>query len=497
MKPTPEQAAFIASMREGNSIALKAVAGSGKTTTLLLGLDETLRAKPALSVLLCAFNKRNAEDFAEKLDGFSCPKENLQIATLNALGHRTWMSHTKKKINLNSRKIWDLIKERIPYEKSKQMPDLSRLIDFARLWPMVPPGAINGPKDWNPTLLADFAEESDLDLGPFDFPTILDYVKAILAEDIRRGWLGEIDFNDQLYLPVSQGAAFRKFDLVIVDEAQDLNGIQQEMLARSLKPGGQFVAAGDERQAIYAFRGADARSFHTLGSRFDLMPLPLTFSFRCPKAVVREAVKIVPEIRSTPDAPEGEVLRGTIKDIPPGSAVVSRYNAPLIPLAFAFIRAGQAATILGAEIGKSLAKLVTQNAGETLEETLAKVKAHCNLEAQRALDKSKEDLSSRWAEKYELIDAIAYYSKAKSAYDIERHILHLFSNEKSIITLSTIHKAKGMEWDTVGFIAPDAIPDRRARARGGVALVQELNAKYVGLTRAKKRLVILPQPEKE
>jgi hypothetical protein len=493
MKPTPEQEAFQSAMAIGQSICLEAVAGSGKTTTLIGSLPGWAAAFPARRGLFIAFNKRNVVEFERKIEekGFDLPS--ITAKTCNALGHRAWMSALKgKKVNLNTRKTFDIIKSLFPYEQSKAFPDLFRVIAFCKIWPMVPPGAINGPKNWAPARLEELIEEKDFEVG-MTWSLALTMIEDVLRESIKQAWAGTIDFDDQLYMPIVSGSSFDRYDLIIVDEAQDLNGIQHEMLRRSLRPGGQMIAAGDSRQAIYGFRGADSRSMAKLSEAFDLAPMPLTVSFRCPKAVVREAQKLVPQIQPFEKSIEGEVKYGDLSDIPPGSAVLSRYNRHLIPVAYSFIRAGIPAKILGSEIGKNLAKLVRSEEKPSLEATLQALSDHCTFEAARCAKKGNESKAQQWLEKYDIIEAIADFSRARSAEDLSQAILALFSDEASTITLSTIHKAKGMEWPVVGFVAPELVPSRWAKAAGGVELEQDLNCKYVAITRAQKKLVFIPE----
>lgn len=493
MKRTPQQEAFVQALLAGTGILLEAVAGSGKTTTLVGGLKEWLPANRSKKSLLVAFNKRNVAEFEKKLEKEGVESATLTLRTLNALGHRTWMNHLRgKKINLNSRKTWDQIKTLWSWEEQKKFPDLYRVVDWCKAWPMVPPGAVNGPQNWEPERIWERIEEEEYEVQ-LEKEEAIGRIIEVLKASIKAAWAGEIDFNDQLYMPIISRSSFEKFDLIVVDEAQDLNGIQHMMLERSLKPGGQVIAAGDRRQAIYGFRGADSQSMERLKKTFGLTPYPLTVSFRCPKAVVAEAKKIVPEIEAFEGAQPGLVKWGSISDIGPGSAVLSRYNRHLIPVAYAFIKAGWPAKILGSEIGKNLAKLVRAEEQPTIDATMLAIKAHCDKEAARFELKGNEAKANQWREKFEIVEAIAEFSGAGSAEALAQAILSLFSDEESTITLSTIHKAKGMEWKTVGFVAPDQVPSHYAKRAGGVALEQDWNCKYVAITRAQEKLVFIPE----
>ena len=57
------------------------------------------------------------------------------------------------------------------------------------------------------------------------------------------------------------------------------------------------------------------------------------------------------------------------------------------------------------------------------------------------------------------------------------------------VVLSTIHRSKGLEWDTVYLIHPEKLPSKAARKMGGWHLAQEHNLLYVAVTRSKRRFV--------
>ncbi len=76
------------------------------------------------------------------------------------------------------------------------------------------------------------------------------------------------------------GAEVRdRFDLVLVDEFQDTNGLQCRLLDALAGPACQRVFVGDACQSIYRFRYADVELFRARGERAALR-LPLTGSYR-------------------------------------------------------------------------------------------------------------------------------------------------------------------------------------------------------------------------
>ena len=68
-------------------------------------------------------------------------------------------------------------------------------------------------------------------------------------------------------------------------------------------------------------------------------------------------------------------------------------------------------------------------------------------------------------------------------------ISNIFSDDIKGIMLSTIHKAKGLENDRIMFLCPELIPSKYATTDW--MFEQEMNLKYVAITRAKKDLIYI------
>ena len=98
-----------------------------------------------------------------------------------------------------------------------------------------------------------------------------------------------------------------KFDVVFVDEAQDLNQAQIAMVLSANKMDGRIIAVGDPAQSIYQFRGADSEAIPNFINKLGAKTLPLSVTYRCPKRVVSLAQEIVPDIMASPGAKDGTV----------------------------------------------------------------------------------------------------------------------------------------------------------------------------------------------
>jgi DNA helicase-2/ATP-dependent DNA helicase PcrA len=196
-----------------------------------------------------------------------------------------------------------------------------------------------------------------------------------------------VDFDDQKYIPVILGPngkgshiPMNQFDIIFVDEAQDVSAVDLELIRLSLREGGMVVAIGDDKQAIYGFRGADVNSINNIKKTFDAVEKPLSITYRCGRAIVEHLNGIYPGIEAAPNAIEGEVIehgefdasmfthwtaaalpeqRKTIHDM-----IVCRNNAPLVKMAFRLIRAKRSVHMMGRDFGKDLIALITTLVGD-------------------------------------------------------------------------------------------------------------------------------------
>ena len=188
-----------------------------------------------------------------------------------------------------------------------------------------------------------------------------------------------IDFDDMIWMPVISNIKLWQNDVVFVDEAQDTNPCRRAYVAKMLNPSrGRAIFVGDRHQAIYGFTGADNDAVDQIIRDFNCVSLPLTVTYRCPKAVVAKAQEVVSHIQAHETAPTGKV--STIQQEqfnvdfvaplqqPYAPTVIQRLNAtdailcrktkPLVETAFGLIRAGIACHVEGKDIGAGLISLI-------------------------------------------------------------------------------------------------------------------------------------------
>lgn len=469
MKWSLEQQAIIAATASGDRFQVRAGAGCGKTTTLIQALVKA----PEPGALCVAFNKRIAEELSTRVP------PNVEVRTFNSLGHRAWASHIRKRLKLNRDKAWDCLPEKI--ESSLRM-DAVQLLGLVRAFGIVPDGTTIP----HVSLLEDTQEEWESICDAYDInPAAIRPARQALRKSITLAFRGEIDFADQLYMPTLFGAPIPRFPLILIDEAQDTSALNARMLHRACS--GRLIAIGDPNQAIYGFRGASTNAMPHLAKLFSATKtLPLMTTFRCPRAVVREAQKLVPDYIPGPNNPEGEVCSPsswTLSDIPDRSAILCRNNAPLGRLAWKLLSEGRSVRYEGRELNRGLIRILDQLAPqtETIKTFLSRLSAWFNQQLQR-YPRREASLTDR----RDFLEAIATDCPDTAA--LRSRLKAIFENPGRI-TLSTIHKAKGLEWPEVFILDRDLIPSRFATSRE--SLQQEDNLLYVAITRAQERLTYI------
>lgn len=463
------------SANRSRNLVVRARAGTGKTTTIL----EAINYAPEDSILLAAFNKKIAAELSSKLKN---PK--AVAKTLHGVGFgfvlRNW-----KGVKLDEERGMNIAR-RVLGDSS---PDAMILLT-KRLTSIAKSG---GP---NPSVsaLIDFAYSYDLcpdEMWEQDGWTVERIAKAAhRCLDLAAQSDGTIDFDDMVWVPLRNRWVRGKYDLVVIDEAQDMN-ISQILLAQGIcKSTGRIVVVGDDRQAIYAFRGADSSSIDRLLRELKADELGLTVTYRCPSSVVALAQTIVTDFVAAPSAPVGKVLQTDssklVEMAGPGSFVLSRKNAPLVGICLSLLKARKIAKINGKDIGKNMLTIVKKMKATSIVsfiEKLAKWEKRSIDHLMATKRKSAEVRAQIVADQAETLRALA--EGLKGMKELEARIEELFGEaafqSKDAIICSSVHRAKGLETDQVFVLESTLYP-------GGQRAVEEQNIHYVAITRAKREL---------
>lgn len=515
MNPSPQQLSILSFLRSNETrvsrreprlhCAINALAGTGKSTTIRMGMH-LLSVEYGLSMAYCMLTSETVKDFERK---WRNPRQkDVAIATAHAFGMRA--IRLKHPATVDKNKVWEIFgqlwsetfnaAERKSLER--EYKSISRyVVDL-----------VSSMKD---RLLLPDCQDSDIKsiINHFDLEspskrvTELDLI-SWSRECLRRN--NEIrdivDFDDQIYLPLILNYQLPKFDYVFVDEAQDTNLARRTLYMKMLKPWGCCVIVGDQHQAIFGFAGADSGSMEsfiaTLEShRPGVAQFSLTVCYRCPLIVIEEAQKYVPEIqcgvgRNGYLASVGyeQWLKHELDEYNSTDVILCRFNRPLVMTCFALLKRRIPCRIEGRDIGLSLIKLLDRLGHDDLpscssaldryqEQEIKKAKAD---EAHIALIRDKCDTLRLF------LDEAAAVRGTVSG--VRRTIEKLFTNksdpnsDSQCLTLSTIHKAKGQEWERVFILGREQfMPSPWAKSPW--EQVQEKNLIYVATTRSSDTLI--------
>jgi DNA helicase II / ATP-dependent DNA helicase PcrA len=449
---------------EKTNLMVEAYAGSGKSTTI----EELVTRLPIdRKAGIFAFGKDIADAMRARLDDPS-----FDVGTWHSFGFRALRCDFSR-VQIDNMQLWKLL-NKVPKKLKKAEKNwIVKLIGLAK-------GSLQGPDG-----LLDFAQESG-HWAPkgSDERALVAIARSLLIQQAKPG-RRTIDFDDMVWLPVTWDLELLAYDDVIVDEAQDLNPAQLELAMRTASRG-RMTAVGDRFQSIYQFRGADSEAIPRIIRETSADRLPLSVTYRCAQSIVDEARWLVPDLTARPGAPDGRV--STVDEdfmyeqAQPGDFVISRLNAPLVKLAYSWIKAGVPCEIKGRNIGQDLVNFIEQQEADTIPELIGKISAwrDAKLEDETLSDRAKANADDRAL----CVLEIAQDQRSQSVTALVNSLEELFADSDqpgSLITLSSTHKAKGLEAEKV-WLLRDTYNDK-----GGIQ--EEMNLFYVAQTRAKNELV--------
>ena len=347
-----------------------------------------------------------------------------------------------------------------------------------------------------------------------DFESVLELTAAILADH-----------------PPAAAAVTDRYRYFLVDEYQDVNPLQQMLLDRWLGLRDDICVVGDPRQTIYSFAGAT----HAYLTRFPLRHpgatvVRLTRNYRSTPQVIALANRVfwhsgqpplaaqrppgvAPALTEYPDerAEAAGVAAGVAELIDSGLAarqiaVLVRTNAMTARFEEALAGTGVPFQLRGAErfyeraevkqaIGLLRAAARSASPDEDPAEQVRPVLTGLGL--------AKDPPSGRGKarERWESLDALARLADEFFATHPGARLGDLAAElqlRSSIghapnavgVTLASLHAAKGLEWDAVFLpcLTDGALPISYAAT--AQAIEEERRLFYVGLTRARDRLVL-------
>jgi DNA helicase-2/ATP-dependent DNA helicase PcrA len=511
----PEQRRAVEAVR--GPVCILAGAGSGKTTTITRRIANQVAsgAFPASAILAVTFTDKAATEMRTRLEALGVAGVRASTFHSAALSQLRYFGRGEPGRILASkalmlRHIGNTLPR--PY-RFRPAGDLATEVEWAKNRRLTP---------------ADYPHA----LGGHEPPIPHDLMTLVFREYERRkaegGW---VDFEDLLELavrlydddPNALAEVRDRYRAFTVDEYQDVNLLQQTLLDRWLGDGDELCAVGDDYQAIYAFTGATPEYLLRMPRRFPhATVVRLEANYRSSPEVLELANRLVPRLggaekvlRTTRSSGPEPLTRRFAGHDDEAAFVVERIRSlheqedvPYEEMALLIRTNARSAdfeeALAGAELPFQGAALLARDGARQLLKGLRRAAA-APLAAQVrrvALDQGwREHLPERLGEREmtrqndlaRLVRLAAEFDDgAKSVSEFVAYLEERFgpSGESRGVHLLTLHRAKGLEFDAVFLprLEERELPWKLARGRG--QLDEERRLFYVGMTRAKRYLLI-------
>lgn len=469
--PTTEQAHALDLFGTGDSLAVEAGAGTGKTSTLLL----LAKSAPKRRGQYIAFNKAIVTEAQAKMPA------TVNAATAHSLAYKAWgnrFSHRlrgakrMKSIEIANRLGLDPIN--VPALDGKGSKQLSRTFLGGHVLAAV----------------IRFCQSADLEPDVRHFPyiegidPITDGVKSYSANNMvarallpamQAAWAdfmnvdGSLPYRHDHYLKAWQLSDPKiNVDYILFDEAQDANPVMTAIVSAQQEHA-QLVWVGDSQQQIYSFTGAvnalakvpaDQRAF-------------LTQSFRFGPEVARVANEILGWLNAELRLVGTDTIPSTVEQIDDPDAILTRTNAAAVSTVLRGQRANKRVALVGGGqevVAFAKAANDLMDNGHTEFPDLACFESWGEVQAYV----TEDQLGSELQLMVKLVDEFGVPTILEALENPVRE-------QDADVIVSTAHKAKGREWDAVQ-LAGD-FPTENAQD-------EELRLLYVACTRAKRVLDI-------
>lgn len=302
MNPSPQQKAAI-DHRHGHAL-VQAVAGSGKTGTLVARVLGLIAESPDTVVRCVMFNRDAADEFKGRIEPDLPPRARVKVQTFHSLGYALtrhlvaegWLEPAT--VETDTRWIDTTAQSALRAAKTRFYGGRQSQLDH--------------------TEISDFVQFYDRalgDIGAYDevrtasdpeyFPAA---AAAVERERLQQGMRGFAHLlSDPIHClreqPGALAAVSNRIDQLLVDEFQDVNAVQYELIRLLAGERAQVMVCGDPDQTIYAWRGARIE-FITARFQHDFHPVatyPITYTQRYGHEIALLASHAVRHNRQRPD----------------------------------------------------------------------------------------------------------------------------------------------------------------------------------------------------
>lgn len=462
IKPTEEQQKVIDAAKTGKDLVVQALAGTGKTTTLKL-LAESLSDKQGTYI---AFNKAIVDEAVSKFP------PNVRCKTAHSLAYGNVGRNFKDRINNHSRITLTQVAgwmgvEKIGYRVGKE----SFVLEEAQVANLVISSVGNFCKSVDAKITKDHIELPFL--AAFDKKLVANFQKTLLPHAVK-AWDdiqeqdGFLKFDHDYYLKMWQLSSPKiRGDFILFDEAQDADPVMLSII--EAQHHAQRIYVGDQFQAIYEWRGAE----NALNKVKVDQSLWLTQSFRFGEAIASEANDILGFLEAPVEVQGFSSVKSSVEEVYDPKAILCRTNAGVIQHVMQEQEKHRKVAILGRTqelIDFALACGNLQKGIRTGHHELAPFKSWS--EVKHYVERFPEETH----EIKTMIDLVDRFGVDSLVNALKKVV----SESEADVLISTAHKAKGREWETVK-LAGDYLHPMDMDA-------EDLRLAYVSVTRAIRQL---------
>jgi DNA helicase-2/ATP-dependent DNA helicase PcrA len=517
--------------------------GSGKTTTLSARFVHLVRqGVDRRRILALTFTKKAADEMkariAQRLDLASA--RDLTVATFHSFAFRHLRSNPQLAGLIESFQLWDTLQQRHIFNSRRMwwneeidILDIiagakERLLDAERFAAEI---------ENNDEVLANAVnffrvyEQALKSAGAIDFADMVPLLVRAMDKNVA-------------YARTITGA----YDHLLVDEYQDVNPAQVELIDRFVRAGRNLWVVGDDDQTLYAFRAADVRYILDFPRKFRGAQIHvLDRNYRSAARIVAAGKRLIANNRArrdknyqpvmvdageivirgygTPEIETRQVARGVAKLLtqhsPQQIAVLYRVGsvglalqpalqklhipyevrgagdlwqgvaAKLVVGCLYYLRDGESVEAMSRMGSSRRADIIRRKLDQAADVDKQPFAAACqlvrNIVVTAVAGKASDRDRSEWRTIVETVITVALSCRSLEELEekISEHSAALRNPPENAVVLSTIHSAKGLEWEAVLMVGME---DGVLPHFNNDDLEEERRVAYVGITRAKRIL---------
>ncbi|MFJ5121840.1 AAA family ATPase, partial [Kitasatospora sp. NPDC088548] len=475
MTPTPQQAAILEAGTAGETIAVTARAGTGKTSTLKM----LARSLPAdKKIMYLAFGRKVAADARQAIARGEFPS-NVQARTANSLAATNIAPELANKLG------------KTPLQSNEVR---ARILGITDDLPDGPDKVLTPEQQAGLVMstINRWVLTSDPEITIDSFPGRNRELFDTLKPYIDKAWADISDPDGRLRYDYDYSVKHWALsdpkieaDVIFWDEAQDINPVLEGVVRRQ---DAQVVLVGDPGQSIFEFRGTS----NALNSYPVDRHLSLNQSWRFGPKVADLGNRFLALAGEVPDLEGNPKKVSEERHLDKPDAVLVRTNVGAVEEISEAVKAGRKPAVLGGT--KELKAFL--NAAERLQK--GRAADHPDLagfSSWKELEKYVEDHEEEAGSLRALVrlvngDDDAHDLDGTPRLNLRDLLTHVVDeNKPHDVIIGTVHKAKGAEWPTVR-IGND-FPQPRRNKHGAIISFpsdEDMRLNYVAVTRAEEAI---------